>query len=198
MRPLRKPGHDIVSKNHSASLPSTHTKPARSTSFSIRYFSLPSLSPLAQNIQNIYQVNLVLESAQVDYRPTMINLTHVINIVTKELMGTINAVSRVREALGDNTTSTKRPAPPSGNASTTTTATAAAAGAGNPSASSGAAPESAGGTVVAAEGGGGANQATGEGGGGEREGGSAAAAADPVPISQVRVGVQGFIVFSKP
>ena len=47
------------------------------------------------------QVNIVLESAQVDYRPTMINLTHVINIVTKELMGTIKAVSRVREALGD-------------------------------------------------------------------------------------------------
>ena len=103
----------------------------------------------------MHKVNLVLESAQVDYRPTMINLTHVINIVTKELMGTINAVSRVREALGDNATSTKRPALPSGNASTTTTATAAAAaaGAGNPSAASGAPPESAGDAVGAAEGG---------------------------------------------
>lgn len=49
----------------------------------------------------IDQVNIVLDSAQVDYRPTMINLTHVINIVTKELMGTIKAVSRVREVLGD-------------------------------------------------------------------------------------------------
>lgn len=53
------------------------------------------------------QVNIVLESARVDYRPTMIKLTHVINIVAKELMGTINAVSRVREALGD--TSAKKP-----------------------------------------------------------------------------------------
>ena len=147
----------------------------------------------------MHKVNLVLESAQVDYRPTMINLTHVINIVTKELMGTINAVSRVREALGDNATSTKRPALPSGNASTTTTATAAAAaaGAGNPSAASGAPPESAGDAVGAAEGGGGANQGTGEGGGGEREGGGAAAAADPVPMSQVPAGVQIFVVSSK-
>lgn len=46
-------------------------------------------------------MNIVLESARVDYRPTMINLTHVINIVAKELMGTIKSVSRVREALGD-------------------------------------------------------------------------------------------------
>lgn len=37
----------------------------------------------------------------------MIKLTHVINIVAKELMGTINAVSRVREALGD--ASVKKP-----------------------------------------------------------------------------------------
>eukprot|EP00752_Nemacystus_decipiens_P009956 g8879.t1 len=51
--------------------------------------------------QTLFKVNIVLESAQVDYRPTMINLTHVINIVTKELMGTIKAVSRVRDALGD-------------------------------------------------------------------------------------------------
>lgn len=62
------------------------------------------LSPLSQTpatLVKLKQVNIVLESAQVDYRPTMINLTHVINIVTKELMGTIKAVSRVREALGD-------------------------------------------------------------------------------------------------
>ena len=42
----------------------------------------------------------------------MINLTHVINIVIKELMGTVNAISRVREILGDsanaNITSTKK------------------------------------------------------------------------------------------
>lgn len=31
----------------------------------------------------------------------MINLTHVINIVAKDLMGTIKSVSRLREALGD-------------------------------------------------------------------------------------------------
>lgn len=49
----------------------------------------------------------MLESSRVDYRPTMINLTHVINIVAKELMGTIKSVSRVRETLGD--TSAKNP-----------------------------------------------------------------------------------------
>lgn len=36
-----------------------------------------------------------------DYRPTMIDLTHVINIVAKELIGTIKSMSRMRDALGD-------------------------------------------------------------------------------------------------
>lgn len=50
---------------------------------------------------NAYQVNIVLESGQVDYRPTMVNLTHVTNVVAKELIGTVDTISRVRKALGD-------------------------------------------------------------------------------------------------
>lgn len=65
-----------------------------------------------------------------DYRPTMINLTHVINIVAKELMGTINAVSRVREALGDSTNTSSQKKPPQAAAAPTTATGAAEDGAG--------------------------------------------------------------------
>lgn len=113
----------------------------------------------------------MLESAQVDYRPTMINLTHVINIVTKELMGTIKAVSRVREALGDSPNAiaaAKKPAAPT---STGPTATADAAAVSTEAAVVGA-------PVVEGEGAPGAGQSAGEGGGGEAGG--------LLPVTQVK------------
>ncbi|CAB1114177.1 unnamed protein product [Ectocarpus sp. CCAP 1310/34] len=137
--------------------------------------------------QTLFKVNIVLESAQVDYRPTMINLTHVINIVTKELMGTIKAVSRVRDALGDNpnpnatgVTGAKKP---------TATATAAIA-TGTADAAKGAYP------VVEGEGEAdapaGAGQAAGDGGGGEGDaavvaGASSGGGGDMLPVAQVVV-----------
>ena len=44
-------------------------------------------------------VNIVLEQGRVDYNPTMINLTHVVNIVAKELISTVAVVPRLREVL---------------------------------------------------------------------------------------------------
>lgn len=105
----------------------------------------------------------MLESAQVDYRPTMINLTHVINIVTKELMGTIKAVSRVREALGDtpNAAAKKPPAPAAAGPTAAATATTDTAAAGSNEAAVVGAP------VVEGEG---AGQVAGDGGGAESAG----------------------------
>lgn len=97
----------------------------------------------------------------------MINLTHVINIVTKELMGTIKAVSRVREALGDTPNpAAKKPAAP---AAAGPNATGDAAGAASPT------PAAAGSTKAAVVGapvveGEGAGQVAGEGGGAEGAG----------------------------
>ncbi|CAM9228493.1 unnamed protein product, partial [Choristocarpus tenellus] len=51
--------------------------------------------------QTLFKVNIVLEGSRVDYRPTMINLTHVINIVAKEMMSTISVVPRLRGVLCD-------------------------------------------------------------------------------------------------
>lgn len=114
----------------------------------------------------------------------MINLTHVINIVTKELMGTIKAVSRVRDALGDNAnpnatgvTGAKKPAATATAASTAGAADAAKEG--HP--------------VVEGEGGAdapaAAGQAAGEGGGGEGDAvvaaGAASAGGDMLPVAQV-------------
>lgn len=101
----------------------------------------------------------MLESARVDYRPTMINLTHIINIVVKELIGTINAVSRVREALGDNAPIAKKPAV----AAATTTASITTD---NVAATTTAAADPTGETV-GGNGGGGATNTAGEGAGGE-------------------------------
>ena len=41
----------------------------------------------------------MLENSRIDYRPTMINLTHVVNIVAKELISTVAVVPRLREVL---------------------------------------------------------------------------------------------------
>lgn len=115
----------------------------------------------------------------------MINLTHVINIVTKELMGTIKAVSRVRDALGDNpnpnatgVTGAKKP---------TATATAAIT-TGATDATKEAHPVVEGGGGVDAPAG--AGQAAGEGGGGEGDAavvaGAASAGGDMLPVAQVK------------
>ena len=45
--------------------------------------------------QTLFKVNIVLENNRVDYRPTMINLTHVVNIVAKELISTVGVVPRL-------------------------------------------------------------------------------------------------------
>lgn len=133
----------------------------------------------------------MLDSAQVDYRPTMINLTHVINIVTKELMGTIKAVSRVREVLGDgpnpnaSTSNIKKSAPAAAAGTGATDASGAAAATepteappGAPAASLSSEREREGGATGAA----GVSQAAGEGVGGEGggDGGSL------LPVAQVR------------
>ena len=47
----------------------------------------------------LFGVKIVLENNRVDYRPTMINLTHVVNIVAKELISTVAVVPRLKEAL---------------------------------------------------------------------------------------------------
>lgn len=131
------------------------------------------------------QVNIVLESAQVDYRPTMINLTHVINIVTKELMGTIKAVSRVREALGDS------PNPnANANANAAATSNAAAASAKKPAEATAAGEPVAASPAVEGEGegegaSGTAGQPAGEGAGGE--GGSGGGGGNLLPVAQVGV-----------
>ena len=46
--------------------------------------------------QTLFKVNIVLENNRVDYRPTMINLTHVVNIVAKELISTVGVVPRLK------------------------------------------------------------------------------------------------------
>ena len=49
--------------------------------------------------QTLFRVNIVLENGRVDYRPTMINLTHVVNVVAKEMISTVSVVPRLREVL---------------------------------------------------------------------------------------------------
>ena len=48
--------------------------------------------------QTLFKVNIVLENNRVDYRPTMMNLTHVVNIVAKELISCLGAVPRLKGA----------------------------------------------------------------------------------------------------
>jgi hypothetical protein len=45
------------------------------------------------------QVNIVLEAQRVEYRPTMINLTHVVNIVAKELISIVAIIPRLRDVM---------------------------------------------------------------------------------------------------
>ncbi|GMH50243.1 hypothetical protein TrRE_jg3287 [Triparma retinervis] len=49
--------------------------------------------------QTLFRVNIVLENNRVDYRPTMINLTHVVNIVAKELISCLGVVPRLNHAV---------------------------------------------------------------------------------------------------
>ncbi|GMI05338.1 hypothetical protein TrVE_jg1168 [Triparma verrucosa] len=49
--------------------------------------------------QTLFRVNIVLENNRVDYRPTMINLTHVVNIVAKELISCLGVVPRLKDAV---------------------------------------------------------------------------------------------------
>jgi dynein heavy chain len=51
--------------------------------------------------QTLFGVKIVLENSRIDYKPTMINLTHVVNIVAKELISTVAAVPRLREVLNN-------------------------------------------------------------------------------------------------
>jgi dynein heavy chain len=51
------------------------------------------------HLTQLFNINIVLEAGRMDYRPTMINLTHAVNIVAKELISTINVVPRLREVL---------------------------------------------------------------------------------------------------
>ena len=49
--------------------------------------------------QTLFKVNIVLENNRVDYRPTMMNLTHVVNIVAKELISCLGVVPRLKNAV---------------------------------------------------------------------------------------------------
>lgn len=44
-------------------------------------------------------MNIVLEAQRVEYRPTMINLTHVVNIVAKELISIVAIIPRLRDVM---------------------------------------------------------------------------------------------------
>ncbi|GMI21327.1 hypothetical protein TeGR_g3290 [Tetraparma gracilis] len=67
--------------------------------------------------QTLFKVNIVLENNRVDYRPTMMNLTHVVNIVAKELISCLGVVPRLKNAVFTD----------AGNGDFTTTSDAAAA-----------------------------------------------------------------------
>lgn len=47
----------------------------------------------------VLQVNIVLENQRVEYRPTMINLTHVVNIVAKELISIVAVIPRLKDVM---------------------------------------------------------------------------------------------------
>jgi dynein heavy chain, axonemal len=49
----------------------------------------------------LFRVNIALEGTRLDYRPTVMSLTHTVNIVAKELISTITVVPRLRESLAD-------------------------------------------------------------------------------------------------
>mmetsp|Transcript_26605 Transcript_26605/g.80317 ORF Transcript_26605/g.80317 Transcript_26605/m.80317 type:complete len:159 (+) Transcript_26605:3193-3669(+) len=79
----------------------------RDIEISLRHTVRRSLQELSRAIngdaksepQTLFGVKIVLESSRIDYRPTMINLTHVVNIVAKELISTVAVVPRLREVL---------------------------------------------------------------------------------------------------
>ena len=79
----------------------------REVELALRHTIKRSLQELSRSIngdaktepQTLFGVKIVLENGRVDYRPTMINLTHVVNIVAKELISTVAVVPRLRDVL---------------------------------------------------------------------------------------------------
>jgi len=73
----------------------------------LRYCVKKSLQELSKAIngdaktepQTLFKINIVLDNSRVDYRPTMINLTHAVNIVAKELISSVMVIPRLKEAL---------------------------------------------------------------------------------------------------
>lgn len=49
--------------------------------------------------QTLFCLKLVLENGRIDYKPTMISLTHLVNIVAKELISTVAVVPRLCDIL---------------------------------------------------------------------------------------------------
>ncbi|CAM9805038.1 unnamed protein product, partial [Heterosigma akashiwo] len=39
--------------------------------------------------QTLFKINIVLDNNRVDFRPTMINLTHAVNVAAKELIAAV-------------------------------------------------------------------------------------------------------------
>lgn len=53
--------------------------------------------------QTLFCLKLVLENGRIDYKPTMISLTHLVNIVAKELISTVAVVPRLCDILSPET-----------------------------------------------------------------------------------------------
>lgn len=49
--------------------------------------------------QQLFGVKIVLENGRLNYKPTMIHLTHVVNVAAKEMISTIAVVPRLHDAL---------------------------------------------------------------------------------------------------
>jgi hypothetical protein len=50
-------------------------------------------------VQPVFQLNLVLENGVVEYKPTVVELTHSVNDVSRALLSVISVVPRVEEVL---------------------------------------------------------------------------------------------------
>ncbi len=51
--------------------------------------------------QSLFTVNILLENNRVSYNPSMVNLTHSVNIVAKEVISVVTAVPRIRGQVFD-------------------------------------------------------------------------------------------------
>ena len=51
--------------------------------------------------QTLFTVKIVLESGRVTYKPSMINLTHSVNVVAKDVIGVVTAIPRIRAQTFD-------------------------------------------------------------------------------------------------